>query len=233
MNHNSSRLRWYLIRPFDTGMLGRLAKGMLEAKYEEDSGFGYILGDVRKSFITGRFVQRETVTRLILDPHGSERNFSFENYQSTSFVIRDLAPHLELRNPCRRLSELFTSIGDLLDNSVAITPIEAQCSSWLSVLKKAGCVIHATKVVTENVSLSNTVSVKATFSGSRDVRAEVSKFFDSKKIVPSSVNGIIEYAGESAKFKLSSNGVFHFLSQPSEGLADALRVAAGSLAPEL
>ena len=233
MNLNASRLRWYVIRPFNTGLLKRLADGMLRAKYDEAAGFGYIIGDVRKTILTGRFVQKETLTRSIIDPHGDERNFTFENYQSTHFIIRDTAPHIELTNPSRRLSELFTSFGDMLDNTVAITLVEARCSDWLSALKKAGCSITATKVLTDNISLSNTVSVKASFVGSRDVRAEASKFFQQTKFQPSTISGLIEYDGESAKFRLSSKGTFYFLSEPGDSLTKAVRSAAGSLAADL
>lgn len=232
MSTYSSRLRWFVIQPFSSKSLSRIAEQMLAAKYDERLGFGYVLSDVRKSHVSGRFVQRETVTSSFLDPSGNEKTLSFEQFCSTTFILRTAAPHLEIANPARRVSELLTSIGDMLDNTISIVPIEVRISDWLAAFKKANCSVTALKLVTDNVTLSPSISVKATFSGNNDVRSEASKFFKTSRVLPELIAGTLAHEHESATFKLSVRGVFTFLSEPSESVREAVRKAATLIAAQ-
>ena len=65
MKASPTRLRWFNLRPLDRKLLQKLADGMLDSKFDEESGFGFILGDVRQGRVTGRFVRKETITRSV------------------------------------------------------------------------------------------------------------------------------------------------------------------------
>jgi hypothetical protein len=229
MKPNPTRVRWYSIRPFDKKLLRRLADGMLLTKFEPEVGFGFVVGDVRPGRITGRFVRKEKATRTITKPDGLLEVVHFEDFSSTPFVVTASSPQLELCNPSRRISELLSTIGDILDDRVAIVPMEASCRQWLEALKMGGCVVRTTRLVTQNIALTDTVSVKAAFSGTRDVQDEVIAFFKGRKPTAESLSGIVEFDGDSAKIRISSTGTFTFVSPPSELLLEAVRKSAASL----
>jgi hypothetical protein len=229
MKASPTRFRWFTLRPFDGKLLRKLADGMLAAKFDEATGFGFILGDVRKEKVTGRFVRKETITRTITDPQGEIQNVQFVDFSTTRFTLSTSSPNLELENPPRRLSEFLTALGDMLDNKVAIVPVEATCRRWLGALAVAGCSVRSTKIVTGSIAISDTVSVKAAFSGTRDVQKEALTFLKGKKCDPVEIAGELECGSETARFKLSANGVFTFPSAPPVELLAGVRKASGSL----
>jgi hypothetical protein len=223
MKASQTRLRWFTLRPFDRKLLQKLADGMLAAKFDEATGFGFILGDVRKEKLTGRFVRKETITRSITDPQGDSKNVQFVDFSTTRFTISTNKPNLELVNPPRRLSEFLTALGDMLDNKIAIVSVEAACRCWLEALVKAGCSVRSSRLVTGSIAISDTVAVKATFSGTRDVQKEALTFLKGRKSDPVEIAGELELVGQTAKFKISSNGIFTFTTNPSDELLGAAR----------
>jgi len=78
--------------------------------------------------------------------------------------------------------------------------------------------VRSTKIVTGSIAISDTVAVKATFSGTRDVQKEALTFLKGKKSDPVEIAGELECGGVTAKFRLSANGVFTFPSAPPEEL---------------
>jgi cold shock CspA family protein len=229
MKASSARFRWFSLRPFDRKLLRKLTDGMLVAKFDEKTGFGFILGDVRKEKITGRFVRKETISRSITDPQGESQTVQFVDFSITRFTLSTTSPHLELENPPRRLSELMTAFGDMLDNRIAIVPVEASCRRWLEALTLAGCAVRSTKIVTGSIAISDTVAVKATFSGTRDVQKEALAFLKGKKSDPVEIAGELGYNSETARFKLSANGILIFASTPPDELLAAVRRASAAL----
>lgn len=223
MKNSPTRYRWFNLRPFDSKMLRMLSDGMLKTKFNDDTSFGFIIGDVRKDTVTGRYVQKETITRTITNALGESENVQFTDFTSTKFIVSTTQPNLEVVNSPRRLSEFLTAIGDLLDNKIAIVPIEVTCRIWLDSLSKADCKICLTKIVTNNYPISDTVSVKATFTGTRNVQKEAQSFLNGKPCEAVEIAGEVEYDGNTAKVRITSTGVFTFQSPPPEALLAAVR----------
>lgn len=229
MKASPIRIRWFTLRPFDKKLLQKLADGMLVAKFDEENGFGFILGDVRKEKITGKFVRKETITRSTTDSQGEIKNVQFIDFSTTRFTLSASPPNLELENPPRRLSEFLTALGDMLDNKIAIVPVEASCRRWLELLAEAGCSVRSTKIVTGSIAISDTVAVKATFSGTRDVQNEALTFLKGKKSDPVEIAGQLECDGATVRFKLTANGVFTFPIVPPDSLLAFVRRASEAL----
>lgn len=225
MKANPTRFRWFTLRPIDKKLLGKLADGLLAAKFDDETSFGFILGDVRKEKVTGRYIQKETITRTITDPNGESQNVQFVDFLTTKFTLSTSPPNLEVVNPPRRLSEFLTSLSDILDNKVAIVPVEATCRQWLEALSASGCTFRSNKIVTGNIAITDTVSVKASFSGTKNVQSEALSFLKGKKYDPVEIAGIIECGGETTKLKITSNGVLSFPSPPADELLAAVRNA--------
>lgn len=225
MRASPTRFRWFTLRPFDAKLLRKLADGMLAAKFHEETGFGFILGDVRKDKVTGRFIRKETITRSITNLQGETKNVQFVDFSTTRFTLFTSFPNMELENPPRRLTEFLTALGDILENKIAIIPVEATCQRWLETLAEAGCSVRTTKIVTGSIAISDTVAVKAIFSGTRDVQKEALTFLKGKKIASVEIAGELEHDGVKGKFRLSGNGVFTLPSAPPEELLAAIRNA--------
>lgn len=77
--------------------------------------------------------------------------------------------------------------------------------------------------MTGSIAITDTVAVKATFSGTRDVQKEAIAFRKGKKSDPVEIAGELECGGETARFKLSANGVYTFHAAPPEELLEAVR----------
>lgn len=229
MKASPKRMRWYTIRPFDRKLLARLGEGMLATKFHAEAGFGFVVGDIRPAKITGRFVRKERVTRSVTNPDGVVEELLFEDFSSTSFVVSTSAPHLELSNPSRRTAEMLTTLGDLLDDKVAIIPVEADCIGWLNALRGQGVAIHTTRLVTGSIPLTDSVAVKAAFSGTRDVNEQATAFLRGRKHNAESLSGVMELKGDSAKFKVTASGAFTFTSTPSDQLLAAAKRSAGAI----
>lgn len=230
MKASPTRLRWFTLRPFDQKALRKLSDGMLAAKFAEETGFGFVLGDVRKDKFTGRFIKRETVTRSITDPQGEVQNIQFTDFSTIRFTFTTDSPNLELVNPPRRLLEFITTVGDLLDNKIAILPIETTCRQWLEALAASSCTVHPKKLAIGSIAISDTVTMKATFSGTRHVQKEAATFLKGRRCDPVEIAGDLECEGSSARFKLSSNGGFTLMSAPSDALLAAVRRACATIA---
>lgn len=225
MKANPTRIRWFTLRTIDRKMLGKLADGLLAAKFNEGTSYGFIIGDVRKDKVTGRYIQKETITRTITDPNGESQSVQFVDFTSTKFTLSTSPPNLEVVNPPRRLSEFLTALGDILDNKVAIVPVEATCRQWLEALSASGCTFRSKKIVTGNIAISDTVSVKASFSGTKNVQKEALSFLKGKKCDPVEIAGEIECDGETSKLRITANGVLSYPSAPADDILAAIRKA--------
>ena len=232
MKASPSRIRWYSIRPFERKLLKKLTDGMLATNFNPEVGFGFVMGDIRPSSIMGRFIRKERICRTITHPDGAIEEVQFDDFSSSSFTVSSSDPHLELTNPSRRIAELLTVIGDLLDDRVAIIPMEVECERWLEALTRNGCTVIQTRLVTEDIALTDSVSVKAAFSGTRDVRGEARSFLKRRNLNAEAVFGSLECEGHTAKIKISRGGALTFLSTPSNELLQAVRKSASSLTQE-
>jgi hypothetical protein len=224
------RLRWFNIRPFTAAALRDLAAGMLRSKYDEGFGCGFILGDVRKSAVVGRHIEKEVISRTFQNPLGQEVTSTMESYRMTSFEVRTGSPNLEIVDPSRRLPELLTSIGDLLDNRIAITPIVASTSDWIRVIRDCGAEVETARIVTNSISLSDSTSVRATFVGKSDVEDQVKRLFPRRSVMPDSVSGKIRVGHCVVRFRVGSSGIFRFASYPGDEIVAILRKAASAVA---
>jgi len=124
-----------------------------------------------------------------------------------------------------QVDNVLEKVGDILENKIAIIPVEATCQRWLEALAEAGCSVRTTKIVTGSIAISDTVAVKAMFSGTRDVQKEALTFLRGKKIASVEIAGELEHDGVKGKFRLSGNGVFTLPSEPPEELLAAIRNA--------
>lgn len=224
------RIFWFRIKPFSSASLQALASGMLAAKYDDVVGRGYNLSDVRKTWIVGRHIEKEVISRTFEDPTGEEVTSTMESFRATGFTLRTTLPHLEIVDPSRRLSELLTSIGDLLDNRIAISPIVSATGDWLSALRECGGEIETTRIVTSSIALSDSSSVKATFSGKSDVESQMKRLFPKRTVVPDSVSGTINLDGATARFRVGAGGVFRFASHPGDEILALVRESAALVA---
>lgn len=225
MKANPTRIRWFTLRTIDRKLLGKLVDGLLAAKFGEETNFGFILGDVRKDKVTGRYIQKETITRTITDPNGESQSVQFVDFLITKFTLSTTAPNLEVVNPPRRLSEFLTALSDILDNKVAIVPVEATCRQWLEALSASGCTFRSNKIVTGNIAITDAVSVNATFSGTKNVQKEALSFLKGKKCDPVEIAGEIEYDREKSKMRITANGSMGFSSAPTDDILNAIRKA--------
>jgi hypothetical protein len=197
----AERLKWFLGERITPDSLKLAAKQMLEWKYSEQGGWGFLLNEIRPRSIDGRFIERLVLKEEVVDPVGMVRQYERIIFQETSFLLRHEPPHLELRNAPRSVTTFLNQLGRAFDFAVAITPVQLNVMRFLSSLENRANGLTVSRITICDMAVAVGVEAKCVLVGEHDVRRHVRAFTAKRKFQVSSiaatfvVNGI-EMVGE-------------------------------------
>lgn len=83
-------------------------------------GWGFQIGEVRRSYLSGRYVVREKRTESFRNPIGEIQTVEFQTFRETEFRVQDAAPHVEVPVSARGTPEVFNQFGRILNYKISI-----------------------------------------------------------------------------------------------------------------
>jgi hypothetical protein len=200
------RLRWFKIEPFSPGELKRMAKWLLSEKFSHQRGWGFDIAEIRKDYVTGRYIAKEKHIESFRDPRGEVRTVEFEVFWDLEFRIQSANPNLEVLTPSRGLPELFNHFGKSLDYSISITPIAVDPLQWVKHLKKEYDAVSVRRAVISDIELSSSSSASVVIAGSEDVQKYFNKVVPHKSFVLDSAVICFSDLGEDVRFEVNGAG---------------------------
>jgi len=145
-----------------------MASALANRGYDPERGDGFSLGDVRSTYITGTFIERDKYIDEITDPFGNTERVERTVYKRMAFRISTSWPQLELYDAPRTFAPFLTTLSQqvqwLSSSSVNTPPLK-----WLSSLDLPPASLLVEGAVINNIQLSLNVSGKLILSGDKDV----------------------------------------------------------------
>lgn len=168
------RIRWLdaELRPQD---LRRLAVGMAETTASSDSTHAWVLDAVRQGSISGRFVERVPREIVTVDADGIETRASVPTYVHTAFRLTVERPAIELHLPARSVSLILSSLSNLLDQSIAITPFSFNPLLWAEAVERNHPSTVVSSVELSGIAFRGGATGHLRLSGVADVRVAASQ----------------------------------------------------------
>jgi hypothetical protein len=122
------RVRWYGLR---TELQPNAIAGYLKnMPYKDGASEGFLVEQLRPSFLEACLIQRVQTTHETIDPFGHEERYELVEYVRTRFRISPETSSFELRDPGRNGSKLFSRLLVALGGQFSIEESSINPLSW-------------------------------------------------------------------------------------------------------
>lgn len=161
--------------------LRTIAARLNQNLFGDDAPHGFLVDRVRDEFVEGRFIVKENVQEIFIDPFGREVNSSRLRFEQTSFILWDGFLGLELIDPPRHISLFRDSLSSACDFEVSFSTVRVDVVNWsINIERLIEEPIVISSIQISDIYLSDDVSATVLLDGSRDVRTFIDQVVDGK-----------------------------------------------------
>lgn len=171
-----TKVRWLLCDEFSGSLLKKLSAAVTERGFTPNSDRGFFVTRVRAGVVAGKFIEKITGKREILDPFGNRVELPFVNYEVVQFRFSADRPQIELVNPTRSPKRLILYLGEITGESFAVAPIEIDLRQWIDAIARAWGKVTVTEVAFGDISISANLAAELNFYGAGNVLDEAVNF---------------------------------------------------------
>jgi hypothetical protein len=131
------RLKW--LEVFTALRLNDVAARLQDRSYSEDASIGFDVLECSRHALLARFIQREQINEVSLDPFGEEIRTSYVRYTQFQFSLASEQRRLLLclNSPPRSLKPFVTEFGRALDGDFAIGELTIDVASFVEAAGEA------------------------------------------------------------------------------------------------
>jgi hypothetical protein len=176
----SGRLRWYGI-DLSEAPLRRLSEAMLKLEYTKRRSAGFRMADVRRDYLSGRFVERVEWEDVLEDPAGGEIKVQRVELRQVTFRLSGEGPELELQDAPRTLRSFMSALEECAGVELALTEVTAPPMAWLEELEKLTGPVVVIGLTAGGVTLSAHSSAAVSIVGTEDVRQYLAQLTGRKR----------------------------------------------------
>lgn len=130
------RRRWFAV-DWRTPM-PEIARVLKAHPFQEEKGDGFVLEQVRPSFVSGSYYERKSHIEAMRDPFGHETNFERVEYRRSEFIISEGQLGLEMVEPSRSSQGLLNKLSEATDFRLTLVPITVNPHKWAMALQNRG-----------------------------------------------------------------------------------------------
>lgn len=202
----SERLKWFKADRVTAASLKNAARQMLQWKYSDESGWGFLLNETRRESVQGRFIERLVLKEDVIDPGGNSLHYERVLFQETHFLLQTQFPHLELRDSPRSVSTFLSQLGRAFDFDIAVAPIEIDLLRFVAVLSRRLEKVTVSRITVSNIRLSEGIEAKCVLVGENDVREQISTITGRRKFKVASIGLTFSIHETELRSEMSSDG---------------------------
>jgi hypothetical protein len=197
------RLRWFDFTP--SGMpLRRLAEAMQGRQYGRKRAAGFMLEEVRRDYITGRFIERVEWDDDVEDPVGGTVSVHRVELRQVQFRVASSSPELEVSDSSRALKSFVEHLSEAVGVDLRLVELSVPPDAWLAQLEAQSRKVVVVSIVAGGIAASNNVLASVGLAGTEDVRRLLKRFTDGR---PFSIQRLVAVISEPAgKVELTRNG---------------------------
>jgi len=218
-----TRYHWFRAS-WQPPMLARLRRAMLKDEYGPERNAGFRLDSASREKITGQYIERFEVTRVVEDPAGGTLSFSIVDFQLVSFRIGVAFPQLELIDPPRSTRSFIGRVSELTGFEVAIAAAEVCVFDWLEAIEKRVHRVLVSRLQCSGVTLSPRVCAAIAVQGTEDVRHHLTRLLGGKAAQVERVRIECSHLDWTARCELRRAGVAEVDGGGEDVLLPMLRV---------
>ncbi|WP_334545042.1 hypothetical protein [Rhizobium leguminosarum] len=214
------RVRWFGLQsklPVDA-----LAARLKQRAYNTEQGDGFVLEQLRPTYLVARFVERVHRVDEVLDPFGNPETFERFEYRSQQFRVSNYGPGLEFTDPARNARTLVSRLLELTDFDLVIAPVSIDPWIWASDIQSA---LGATGIIDRVQAKNVQIGAEALASVQIDARTDALSAFRSFVRVPDiTLEKVrIRLPGKTGMFAVSASGGLEATGREHMMVIDAAR----------
>lgn len=154
---------------------------MQKREYSRRRSNGFRLSDVRRDYLSGRFIERVEWDDVIEDPASGEIQVHRVEFRQLSFRISAGVPNLEVHDAPRSLRSFLHEFAECVGIDVAPEQVAISPSVWLEEIENAGGRALVTALTAGGLTLSAYSSAAIRIVGTEDVRQHLAQLVGRKK----------------------------------------------------
>jgi hypothetical protein len=176
----NTRLQWFSLA-LSSASLRRIADGMQKREYSRRRSNGFRLSDVRRDYLSGRFIERVEWDDVVEDPASGELQVHRIEFRQLAFRLFGDLPNLEIFDAPRSLRSFLSALGesagtDAIPEQIAVAPIE-----WLQEIEERAGKTVVNALTASGITLSAHASAAVRIVGTEDVRQHMMQLTGKKK----------------------------------------------------
>lgn len=183
-----------------------LHEKMLEDKFDDDSTSGFWIERANERELSGRFIEKHATEEIIVDPFGRELRFNRVFFAEQHFELRLTSPNLVLRDPSPVMKRLIGRLSEYSNFRIVVMPIECSAMQLLEVLVQRLENVETYAMSFAAFSVTPDITVRMSFKGTADVRAEARKFLGARRGEPEALKLQFTFADVIRRCELRENG---------------------------
>lgn len=169
------RIRWYGLHTELS--VGAIAAHLKSMPYENGSTDGFIVEQLRTSYVEACLVQRLQTSHETTDPFGHRERYDIVEYLRTHFRLTPETASLELRDPGRTGSRLVSRLAEALDHRFSIEELSVDPLAWANRFREIVGVYGSIEMVQiGSIAIAESVVGQLLVKGSGDVAGAAVKF---------------------------------------------------------
>lgn len=188
---SKTRVKWFSL-PIDRPKLRALADAMSATPYTAKRGHGFVLSEVRPTWIAGRHVERTEREVSGVDPFGEEVKQTLTVFVHTAFTVSTSAPGLEIVDAPRSIKMLLGQISALSKFDLTVAELDTDPLVWLGRLEKEKLRTRVRELEYVDIAFRGGTTGMLTIRGKEDVRDAGQKIVGERPKQVNRVDAVIE-----------------------------------------
>ena len=187
---------------------------MLASQFTDENSEGFILSRASRSYIKGKFIQKNEYTVLQESPFGEKIAYKRTEYVTTAFYLTD-EKHigLELLNPPRTIRPFVSRLHEMVGLGMIIKDSSIDPLLWAQQIEKKTDSFRISEIQACGIGISNSSVAKVSASSSSDVREDFFEFMNGREHLVQQVKlyfTVDKQQEKSCLLELKSSGIAKF-----------------------
>lgn len=202
------RVKWFEINW--SNEFSNIYKKLKQMPYVREGTSGFIIDQISKSMIEGRYIEKFIQNFSIRDPFGTITELSQLEFRTVEFKMFDSFPNIELWDPPRGLQGFWTKLAEIFEFAISIEEIQTPTINLVDSIEnhfKKRASINS--MLFSDIILQEKVHATITIKEGNNLRNFLELFCKQYNCEPQKINLSI---GDTPNFQLSLNNKanFHF-----------------------
>jgi len=200
------RFKWLVLKGLPADNDG-ISFTLLENKFDQHNGSGFINIAVDAGRISGAFVESRIVTKIVTDPYGISQEIDFTDYFYVDFHLEKIGPNLHIftvLNPPSSIKNIVNKLNSIFPGNLSFISKEIDLHKFLTLINSSEGFsgIRVDRLKVGNFILSETSKASLEIVSRKSAFDEIETLIGSKKFSLDKIKGKGSFQHKAFSFEL-------------------------------